>query len=51
MLNKDDQPIKATVEKALGGNKLSVKLGNDREENMTYDEIIHAVNKKFEDGQ
>ncbi len=50
MLNKDDQPIKETIEKALGDDIFFVKLADDREEIMTYNEIIHAANKKFEDG-
>ncbi len=38
------------MEKALGDNKFSVRLGDEREEIMSYYEIVHAANKKFDDG-
>ncbi len=50
VLNKDYQPIKATIERAIGDTKFSPKLGDDREEIMTYYETIHAANKKFDGG-
>ncbi len=38
VINQEDQPIKETMEKALGDDKFSVRLGDEREEIMSYDE-------------
>ncbi len=50
VFNQGDKPVKATIEKELGDEKYSVRLVNVREEVLTYDQIIQAVNKVFEDG-
>ncbi len=43
--------MKATIVKALGGEKYIVRLGDDREEVLNYDQIIQTMNQKSEDGQ
>ncbi len=50
VMNQDDQPIKATVERALGPDKFSVRIWEDHKEIMSYDEIIQGPNKKIDDG-
>ncbi len=49
ILNLEDHPIKATIDKALGDEKDSVRLGDDRKEVMAYGQIIQAMNREFED--
>ncbi len=39
-----------TIEKVLGDNHYALKLGEDHEQVFTHDEIITALNKRFEDG-
>ncbi len=51
VLNHDDKPVKETIEKALGDEKYSVRLGDDREMVLTYEQTIQVMNKEFEDSQ
>ncbi len=43
-------PWQDSVGKALGDDKIPVRLGDEREEIMSYDELSPAAKKKFEDG-
>ncbi len=43
----EDHPVKATIENALGDKKYIVRLGDDREEIMSYGQIIHAMNSEL----
>ncbi len=51
LIDQDDHPVKATIEKALGDEKYFVRLGDVRDEVLTYNQINKAMNKAFEDGQ
>ncbi len=37
VFNQNEMLVKETIEKALGGKKYSVKLGEDREDVLTYE--------------
>ncbi len=51
VFNNEDHPVKATIEKALGDKKYSVRLGDNIEKIITCDQIIHAMNRGDENGQ